>query len=434
MARSLRNLSVALLVCTIPLLAQNYGWTKVAQLPASLHTVFFIDSLHGWTAGTSAQIFKTIDGGSTWTPHASNVPFVVYAISFADTLNGWCVGSDGNGKIIHTTDGGETWVFQFENSERLYLGTHAFSKTKNLTVGLTQYSPTPDTGKIVATTSTGISWSEATPFDSIGSFGKIQFLDSLNGFILNSNTLYPNLRNLRTRNGGKTWSQLPPHAQIQVMTFLDTLRGWGGYMDDMYNTVDGGLTWQFQAYLDQPDQLSMQDIEFADSLNGWAFGSRFYMGTTVDDIFHTTDGGQIWYEEAVAVAQTHNYIEAAQMWNKHLGWAVCSDGSALKYGVLTSVAERIPGQQPKTFTLRQNYPNPFNPSTSIEYELQKRQTVTLILTDALGKHVETIVSHESQDAGVYRVRFDGSSLASGTYYYTLTTEAFTDTKQMILIK
>jgi hypothetical protein len=58
----------------------------------------------------------------------------------------------------------------------------------------------------------------------------------------------------------------------------------------------------------------------------------------------------------------------------------------------------------------------------------------LVVSDALGKNIQTLINSEQQEAGVYRVSFDGSILASGVYYYTIKTEDFTDTKQMLLLK
>jgi hypothetical protein len=77
--------------------------------------------------------------------------------------------------------------------------------------------------------------------------------------------------------------------------------------------------------------------------------------------------------------------------------------------------------------------NPFNPETTIEYEIPERSMVELKVFDILGKEIETLVKEEQQ-AGVYRVKFNGSKLTSGTYFYRLTTDEYEETKQMILLK
>ena len=90
-------------------------------------------------------------------------------------------------------------------------------------------------------------------------------------------------------------------------------------------------------------------------------------------------------------------------------------------------------QSAASFVLNQNYPNPFNPNTSIQYVISSRQFVTLKVYDLLGKEVATLVSEE-KPVGIYEVKFDGSHLTSGTYFYQLKTNNYIETKKMQLIK
>ena len=71
-----------------------------------------------------------------------------------------------------------------------------------------------------------------------------------------------------------------------------------------------------------------------------------------------------------------------------------------------------------SFRLDQNYPNPFNPNTTISYALPARSQVTLIVFNALGQRVVELVNG-AKEAGYHLVRFDGSGLASGVYFYRL---------------
>jgi|GEM_PF-4812923 len=106
---------------------------------------------------------------------------------------------------------------------------------------------------------------------------------------------------------------------------------------------------------------------------------------------------------------------------------------------------------PTSYSLSQNYPNPFNPSTTISYvipsvvkeslEIASSQVsrndnfVSLKVFDLLGREIETLVSEE-KSIGEHSVHFDGSRLASGTYFYQISIGhgQFVQTKKMILVK
>jgi len=88
---------------------------------------------------------------------------------------------------------------------------------------------------------------------------------------------------------------------------------------------------------------------------------------------------------------------------------------------------------PEEFALLQNYPNPFNPTTMIKYEVPENSNVLMRVYDVSGRLVKEVVN-EYKHAGVYYLEFNASSLSSGVYYYRMTSDTFSDTKKMILIK
>jgi uncharacterized protein (TIGR02145 family) len=88
---------------------------------------------------------------------------------------------------------------------------------------------------------------------------------------------------------------------------------------------------------------------------------------------------------------------------------------------------------PLEYSLSQNYPNPFNPSSLISFAIPKSSNVSLKVYDLLGKEITTLVDKELS-AGYHEVSFDGSSLSSGIYLYTIQAADFIQTKKMILLK
>jgi len=93
----------------------------------------------------------------------------------------------------------------------------------------------------------------------------------------------------------------------------------------------------------------------------------------------------------------------------------------------------ISSEIPKDFLLSQNYPNPFNPKTNIKFALPKSSFAKIVIFDALGREVETLVN-EQLKPGVYEIDWNALTNTSGIYFYRLQTEAFTETKSMVLIK
>ncbi len=104
----------------------------------------------------------------------------------------------------------------------------------------------------------------------------------------------------------------------------------------------------------------------------------------------------------------------------------------LDFSGLTDVTSEH-GNLPSSYNLEQNYPNPFNPSTKISWQSPVSGHQTLKVYDVLGNEVATLVD-EFRAAGKYEVNFEASQLSSGIYFYKMTSNNFSSTRKMILIK
>ncbi len=99
--------------------------------------------------------------------------------------------------------------------------------------------------------------------------------------------------------------------------------------------------------------------------------------------------------------------------------------------------------QPTRNQLLQNYPNPFNPETWIPYQLSEASPVSVSIYDTTGQLVRKL-SLGYQSAGFYNSReraayWDGRNalgerVASGVYFYQLTTPAFQQTRRLVIVK
>jgi hypothetical protein len=105
---------------------------------------------------------------------------------------------------------------------------------------------------------------------------------------------------------------------------------------------------------------------------------------------------------------------------------------SVNFGPATGIGH-AKDQYPVSFALMQNYPNPFNPTTTIRYGLPARAFVTLTVFNTLGQEVATLV-RQAEEAGYHEIRFDGSWLASGTYFYRLEAGSFIQTRKMLLLR
>ncbi len=104
----------------------------------------------------------------------------------------------------------------------------------------------------------------------------------------------------------------------------------------------------------------------------------------------------------------------------------------IKYTPLNGI-QMLGGEIPGSYTLSQNYPNPFNPVTNINFSVPKSGFVRIAVYDIMGREVSVPVN-ENLQAGSYKYDFDASQLSSGTYFYKMTTNDFSEVKKMILVK
>ena len=110
------------------------------------------------------------------------------------------------------------------------------------------------------------------------------------------------------------------------------------------------------------------------------------------------------------------------------------NGNAFFPQVITGVAEELPTE----FALLGNYPNPFNPSTRIAFDLPESAQISVTVFDMLGRSVMMLPAQELEAGASRSVELDGSSLASGNYFYRVVAAGasgrFAETGRMMLIR
>ena len=341
--------------------------------------VYFTNSNNGIMVG--GGIIQTVNAGDTWNIVVDNISMAgwMYDVMFADANNGYSVGQTWDnsyssywGVIYKTTNGGGSWT----NSTITY-------ETQN----------------------------QNTEFHAVYSTGAgIIYAGGLN--TTGSNSLF------KSSDDGTTWSALNFFYDVNSLYFTSADTGYAATNLGIFKTTDAGSSWN-------------NILSTTQALNSIQIKNEFGLAVGKNGlIYNTTDRGLNWILMTSPV--TNQDLLRAFIVSSSLAYAVGTSGTILKYEVPTGVImeESI---SPNEFTLLQNYPNPFNPITTIKYSLPERGEIELVIYDALGNQIETLISGD-HDAGVYEVDFDATGLSSGVYFYQMKFASFTETRKFLLMK
>ena len=132
------------------------------------------------------------------------------------------------------------------------------------------------------------------------------------------------------------------------------------------------------------------------------------------------------------------YISAADASGRSEGMPRTQPAATYTFGHLQDVSA-VPGGVPATAAvLNANYPNPFNPTTTFSFELKYADEAELVIVDARGRLVRTLVAGR-REAGRHEVSWDGTDtagrpVASGVYYYRLRAAGLQYTRAATLVK
>jgi len=390
-----------------------------------------------------------------WFQQTLPVSDFINDIFFLDILNGWVV-TKNNGYILNTTNGGENWDIQLDSAGNLQSVQFLDNRT-GYALGNGLH------GIIYKTTNGGANWDLIYDFNPTGTFRDMCFINEDTGWICSDDPFDGGV--FKTTNGGNIWQQQLNYASEnpQVIFFTNKDTGWtGNEYRKLYKTTNGGLNWNLQTIFPYISS-SIKDITFINSKTG--FISAYYIyktsnggitwdsandsgiklsfandlvgwsGTDFFRIKKTTNGGLLWFTQYSPVYNNTSIssIDSLKAWAGATGIVHTTDGGGLSH------IYPINNQLPADIILYQNYPNPFNPVTNINYELRSSGHVNLRIFDATGKEVQELINSK-QDAGVYKIEFNGSALSSSVYYYRIelidnkSGQTYSESKKMLLVK
>jgi photosystem II stability/assembly factor-like uncharacterized protein len=89
-------------------------WTTGSRLPRNdFEQIFVADPQHMWVVGDYGRYAFTADGGATWQQPKMPVNAALRKVYFVSPGLGWILPSDHNGGPLATKDGGNTWASQY---------------------------------------------------------------------------------------------------------------------------------------------------------------------------------------------------------------------------------------------------------------------------------------------------------------------------------
>jgi len=396
-----------------------------------LSGIEFKDANIGFAVGAEGTILRTTDSGTNWINQPSGTSLHLNDVCFPDENNGWIVGVNKDWEptdssiILHTTDGGISWLQQTTFVGTMLLFDLFFADENNGWAVGAEYSGDGD-GVILRTTDGGVNWITSIIQPMTGWFHSVYFIDSKTGWACGSHDGLI----VKTTNGGISWfNQLySSYKGYRYIYFSDENNGWALSGDELIHSTDGGNHWAVQIPYNSTNSFS--SIKFFDSNNGLIISNDSYDQNS--RILKTSNGGATWYSMYVG---SHRRLNEFYFENNNLGWIVGDNGTILHTtnGGISFVEEEVIEEVPTEFLLSQNYPNPFNPSTKIKYSVLQSSNVIIKVFDILGNEIETLINEE-KPIGTYELNWNAANLPSGVYFYQLKAGSFVKTMKMLLLK
>jgi photosystem II stability/assembly factor-like uncharacterized protein len=395
-------------------------WEKI-DVPTNqlLKSVCFVDSLYGWAGGDSGTIIHTSDGGNTWIFQDSQTVNEIVDVYFLNRNLGWASSFNYSNSpfgtiLLKTTNGGTDWIGEPYPEENMFINCILFMDSLNGWMGGNPHA-------LVRTTNGGITWHQAEIDTSTLAFFPvmgIQFYNAKYGYACGGRFDIAGVI-WRTSNGGDKWYAIDPTDapadEVHALHIFDSLHVMGaggdpdfGYGVGMIRTSDGGVNWEYE-------ELGMQglaiNLDFRNRTEAWApLGQK--------PIFiYSLDAGLTWAETPTPDSTLINEVMFPDSLH---GFAVGARGAVLKYiPPLKPSVEPISPLLQNEVMLSQNYPNPFERNSKCKLQIAKLTLLVLKVFDLLGNEVETVFNAE-MPPGSYEITFDASGLHGGIYFYRLT--------------
>ena len=410
---------IIIITFTLAFLSSSiYGqWEKLYFPGGTPYTL--LETPQGLLAANFTDIYKSTDNGITWDLLSSisslgiSKILQVGDVLLANTSRG-LIWPRIIPSVFRSDDFGKTWYLVLD---AVYGGESIAFCNSRTYVDLD--------GELYCSNDTGRTWNLL----NTSSF----FPDHIGEVISDGNTLYVRINSealYRSNDDALTWDSLETNFSNIFFNVLaqDSCIYVGTFSNGFYISKDRGNTWHNSSVglLDSAGirALHIYRNNIIASISK-DFQQSIYRYNLEENAWHS-------FNEGFSLQRT-GYIYDFVNNNEYIFLA--SDSAIWRRPVsdlITKVAQ--PNNQLITDVfLFQNYPNPFNPTTTIKFSIPKYDFVTIKVFDILGKVAATLFN-KKLESGTYEVKFNGSNLSSGIYFYRLEAGKFSKTKKLLLIK
>lgn len=245
-------------------------WVLNQQGEGSWFDLHFTDRRSGYAVGAGGAILRTSNGGQEWTYRSKGYAGTLFKVWFSNTSRGFAVGE--SGAIFNTINGGENWDTLLTEGRRNLYDLHFPAFSVGYAIG--------DSGTVLKSVDSGVSW-KRLEVGTTRNLHAVKFIDVDVGYAVGEAGWM-----LKTLDGGKTWTSrhMGTSGDLNSIWLVDSKQGYivgnGGLV---LKTTDGGLTWQSRNYLANE---KLESVYFSNAESG--------MAVTQSGVIKTADGGTTW--------------------------------------------------------------------------------------------------------------------------------------------
>lgn len=400
-----------------------------------------------WFAGMDnatkeTWVFRSVDGGQSFTHNATAIPGRIAQMDAydADVALVACA----NGKIFKTVDGGATFTECYSYS--LGLGEGWFDGMRIVNGVAIAFGDEAADGNMhfARSTDMGENWTKIEGMDyfdasySYYTFGTASTVADGVFWSIGFTSSYTGGYIFKTTDSGENWEsiEVDPAAYdstyIRSIAFVDANNGFiCARTGSIAKSTDGGANW---TALDLP-----LGAEWVNSIAAVPNSQAVY---ALDDagVFYSDDLGENWEELEKPLEAEGDYFISGLFASEDFGYIFTNNGQIFKFEGQgpTAIEPKHKVEVPDQYVLHQNYPNPFNPTTKIAFSIPKSENIKLVVYDMLGQKVATLVNAKLNQ-GYHVLEWDGRDAngriaSAGVYLYQLQTSNMIKTRKMTFIK